>query len=108
MKVQHHPIDKHLLSIYYVGDSTREQEKVCITRAMLGGREDYMAIWGLESPGAKQKGGPFGLQIITRTNPLCSPVHKPPFRGPHSGYMTASHNPFCSPEVITSVRNLLS
>ena len=41
MKVQHHPIDKHLLSIYYVGDSTREQEKVCITRAMLGGREDH-------------------------------------------------------------------
>ena len=38
----------------------------------------------------------------TRTSPFCSPVYKPPFPGRHSGYMTASHNPFCL------VRNLLS
>lgn len=66
-----------------------------------------MTLRGLESPGVKQNKGQFGLQLITRTSPSCSPVYKPPSPGHHSGYMTASHNPFCSPEkpsVLTTPR----
>lgn len=86
-------------------ESQADSKRIWVTKVRW--EIETMTVWELESPGAKQNKGQLGLQLITRTSPFCSPVYKPLSPGHRSGYMTASHNPFCSPEkpsVLTTSR----